>query len=53
MNGDPVQDIGSPWEPVVNSIAIGNHNPGQAATDNGQVAQPLSEAISVAGASLI
>ena len=52
MNGDPVQNTGSPWELAGNNIAIGNHNPGQAATINGQVAQPLSQAISVAGTSL-
>ena len=28
MNGDQVQNTGSPWEPAGNNIAIGNHNPG-------------------------
>ena len=35
------------------NLAIGNHNPGEAVTVNGQVAQPLSDdAISIAGTTL-
>ena len=47
-----LQEQGSTLIPQRMSFALGNHDAGEAATVNGQLAQPLSNAISIAGATL-
>ena len=47
-----LQEQGSTLIPQRMSLALANHAAGEAATVNGQLAQPLSNAISVAGATL-